>query len=195
MDIQEAKKILSDNIAFSVIADFADKIINELALKRDAKILDVGTGAGNMAIALAINGHAVITGEPEDDDSDYSKQDWLTNAQKVSVDHLITFKPFSAENMPFENESFDAVFLFGCFHHIHEDKRHAALKECVRVSNSNGMLCIFEPNQTGIELIRQIDPDHPDAADIPHYMQGMNLSMENKKGEMFDAFILKKITL
>ena len=77
---------------------------------KDAKLLDVGTGEGNMAITLALNGYQVITGEPEDDHSVYSKKDWEGKAKKLHVDQLITFKSFNAESLPFENGMFDAVF-------------------------------------------------------------------------------------
>ena len=36
-----------------------------------------------MAITLALNGSSVLTGEPEFDESEYAKQDWLNNAKKV----------------------------------------------------------------------------------------------------------------
>lgn len=62
MNIEEAKEILSPEYGFT--ADFTNMIIQELELPEDAKILDVGTGAGNLAITLAINGYKVLTGEP-----------------------------------------------------------------------------------------------------------------------------------
>ena len=56
-----------------------------------------------MAIILALNNYNVLTGEPKGDNTEYAKRDWLTNAKKVNVDHLITFVHFNAEDMSFEN--------------------------------------------------------------------------------------------
>ena len=192
MDIIQAKEMLNEDLPFQVTLDTADRIIKELDLSKNARILDVGTGAGNMAATLALNGYSVITGEPEDDESLYSKKDWAGKAEKLQVDHLITFRAFNAENMPFEKGMFDAVFLFGCFHHMPEAVRTDAINECLRVTTPAGILCLFEPTETMVKLIRKSDPDHPDAADPGKYTAGMNVSTEIKTGDLFTAYILRK---
>ena len=45
--------------------DFISIVISHLKLKKDSKILDIGTGQGIMAVSLAVNGYEVTTGEPE----------------------------------------------------------------------------------------------------------------------------------
>jgi 16S rRNA A1518/A1519 N6-dimethyltransferase RsmA/KsgA/DIM1 with predicted DNA glycosylase/AP lyase activity len=100
MNIEKAKKVLGKEFGFS--DDFANAVIEELRLPKNARILDIGKGLGNMAIVLALNGYRVLTGEPEADDSVYAKQDWLANARKAGVDHLIEFQSFEAKSMPFD---------------------------------------------------------------------------------------------
>ena len=190
MNIREAKEILGDEFRFTV--EDTDRIIQHLKLRKDAKILDVGTGLGNLAIALALHGYRVLTGEPADDDSIYAKQHWHRNAEKVGVDHLIEFKAFDAKQMPFEDNTFDAIFFLGTFHHIDEDSRVDVLQECIRTSKANAVICLFEPNQSCLKIIKEIDPSHPEAADPAEHAQGLNLESQKIEGTLFDAFILQK---
>jgi ubiquinone/menaquinone biosynthesis C-methylase UbiE len=188
MDIKDAKEILGSEISF--IFDFIDPIIKSLKLEKNAKILDVGTGQGRMAIILALNNFHVLTGEPEGDNTEYAKRDWLMNAKKVNVDHLITFIHFNAEDMSFENESFDAIFLLGALHHI--ENISSAFKEFIRITKPRGIICIFEPTPKRIEAMRKRFPSHPDAIDPRTYTKNYNLLVDVKNGSFFDAFVFKK---
>jgi len=189
MNIFEVKELLGEE--FSYIFDITNPIVQELELDKNAKILDVGTGEGRMAITLALNGFEVLTGELESDESEYGKKDWLSSAKKAEVDHLITYKPFNAEKMPFKDEYFDAIFISGALHHIEDEQ--AAFNESVRVLNSNGIICIFEPNPRGLAIVRaNKSPEHPDASDPRNYNKESNLSVEIKKTSFYDAYIFHK---
>ena len=190
MNITEAKKILDDTFRFTV--GDTDNVIQQLKLPKDAKILDVGTGGGNLAITLALSGYRVLTGEPAHDDTIYAKQAWHENAKKVGVNHLIEFEAFDAKDMPFEDDTFDAIFFFGSFHHIEEDSRVKALQECVRTMKAHAIVCLFEPNQNCIKIIMELDPSHPEAADPNDHAGGLDLESQTIEGTMFDAFIFKK---
>ncbi len=188
MDIKEAKKILGNE--FSFMFDFINSVVQGLGLDKDAKILDVGTGQGRMAIILALNNYKVITGEPKGDNSEYAKRDWLNNAKKVNVDHMITFMHFNAMDMSFEDGAFDAIFLQGSFHHV--DDKVSAFKEFIRETKPNGIICIFEPTPRGINAMRKRFPSHPDAVDPRNLAHNYNLYVEVINGSFFDAFVFKK---
>ena len=176
MDIEELEDVLGNEFAY-IYKDIIP-VIHDLKLEKTAKILEIGTGMGRMAITLALNNYKVITGEPENDETEYAKQDWLESARKVKVDHLITYIPLNAEDMPFENYSND---------------REAALKECYRILKLNGIVCVFEPNSDAIKFIQDNkNPTHPDAVDPRNYVQELRFTSELIKRPFYDTHILRK---
>jgi 2-polyprenyl-3-methyl-5-hydroxy-6-metoxy-1,4-benzoquinol methylase len=190
LDIGQAKDILGKQ--FGLIFEDANTVIQYLKLPHHAKILDVGTGKGYFAIILALNGYNVLTGEPESDNSIYAKQEWLSNAQKVGVDHLINFRALDAQDMLFDDNMFDAIFFFGVLHHIDENMRKKVLQESVRISKPQAVICFFEPNQDGMKIIKEHYFSHPEPADPREYVQELNVSLQKKTGVFFDAFIFHK---
>ena len=184
MDLEKIKKILGEEFRFN--SDFILEVIERLNIRKDAKILDIGTGQGVMTICLALNGYHVITGEPEGE----NWANWRRSAKKVGVEDLITFKYFKAENLPFTNAEFDAIFIYISFHHI--DDKDKALKECIRVVKKNGIIIIFELTPKGVEEVRKRYPFHPDAVDPRTYTKSLPLNIEVIEHRNINAYIFKK---
>lgn len=164
--------------------------LNEVSLSKDAVILDVGTGVGISAIFLALNGFKVITGEPKTDNSVYAKMDWESNAKRFGVSKSISFQAFNAAQMPFQNDSFDAVVFFGTLHHIDEKMRTYAIEEGLRVCKERGSILFFEPTADTILKIRHKFPEHPLAANPKNYLN-TERDIKHIKGEMMDVYIVK----
>lgn len=184
MNLEEVKEILGEE--FSYNAEFISEVIETLNLKKNARILDIGTGHGTMAILLALKGYHVITGEPEGHDW----ADWRDSAKKVGVEDLITFKYLNAEELPFPNTEFDAIFVYGSFHHIGD--KVAALKEFIRVVKQDGTTIIFEFTPEGIEEIRKTFPSHADAVDPRDYSKNLPLTLDVTEHGNINAYIYKE---
>jgi len=185
MDFSEAKGILGDD--FSRDADFLSSVVSKLKLVKNSNILDVGTGRGQMAILLALHGYHVLTGEPEG----ANWGDWKTPAKKVNVEDMITFKPFNAEKMPFEDASFDAIFLYATFHHI--GNKELALSEFLRVMKPKGTLIIIELTDEGVEVVRKRWRGHPDAVDPRAHTKDLNFEIKVIESKYLNAYIYSRV--
>jgi len=184
MNLEQAKKILGEE--FSRDADFLYSTVGKQKISKDAKILDVGTGRGHMAIILALYGYKVITGEPEGT----FWADWRSSAKKVNVDDMITFAPLNAENLPFEDSDFDAIFLYTTFHHI--DNKERAFNELMRVLKYKGILAIIELTDNGVEVVRERYRGHPDAVDPRDYTKNLDLEVEVIESRHLNGYLYKK---
>ena len=60
------------------------------------------------------------------------------------------------------------------------------------ITKSNAVICFFEPNQNGMQIIMKVDPSHPEAANPSEYVEGLNLLEQKKEGVFFDAYIFRK---
>ena len=184
MNFKQAKEILGKE--FSRDADFICSVINNLHLSKDSIILDVGTGRGVMVIILALHGYKAITGEPEG----VYWADWKSSAKKIGVEEMITFQPLNAEKLSFNDNSFDAVFLYTTLHHINDRER--AIKELLRVTKPKGLLVIIELTDKGVELVRKRFRHHQDAVDPRDYTRHLGVKVDIIEGVNLNAYIYKK---
>ena len=184
MKFSHAKEILGRE--FSRDADFLNSVVTTLQLPKDSKVLDVGTGRGVMAIILALQGYNVITGEPEG----VYWADWNSSAKKVGVEDKITFRSVDAENLSFNDNSFDAVILYTTFHHINKRKR--AIHELLRITKPDGTLVIIELTEKGVELVRKKFRNHQDSVDPRDYTRDLAVKVDVIKSLNLNAYIYKK---
>jgi demethylmenaquinone methyltransferase / 2-methoxy-6-polyprenyl-1,4-benzoquinol methylase len=138
-DISNRYDFLNHFLSFGIDRIWRRKLISLLSLKHPQHILDVATGTGDLAIALAKLKPMKITG------IDIAVKMLDIAREKVTrrkLENIISFRPGDAEKIPFSDGSFDAVTVaFGVRNY--EDLLRG-LKEMHRVLKPGGSMMILE---------------------------------------------------
>lgn len=121
-------------------AEVLRRVIEAAEVEPGASVLDVGTGTGALALALARQlptGH--VTGV---DPTAEMLQRAQRGARQAGLAESIEFHCAPAEALPFPDASFDAVVSSIALHHTQVRK---SLREMVRVLKPGGRLSIADP--------------------------------------------------
>ncbi len=116
----------------------------------EAKILDIGTGKGHLAIAIARSGRKCTSIDISREEIRFAR----LNAIYAGVDDLIDFQLQDARRMNFPKESFDCVLTAAFFHHLAQSE--VALNEMLRVCKPSGELIISDLNEKGLKIMDEV---------------------------------------
>jgi ubiquinone/menaquinone biosynthesis C-methylase UbiE len=115
---------------------YPETLVDAIAsrLTPGARILDVGAGLGHLAVPLSARGFRVTAVEPA-----IRMLECLH--ERVRADRLsMTVNQAQAENLPFADDSFDAVLLADALHFIDSER---ASREMARVLGRKGQLAVL----------------------------------------------------
>ncbi|MBW7867567.1 MAG: bifunctional demethylmenaquinone methyltransferase/2-methoxy-6-polyprenyl-1,4-benzoquinol methylase UbiE [Brumimicrobium sp.] len=115
------------------------KAIRILKQSQPKNIIDLATGTGDFAIAsLKLNPKKIIGVDISDGMLEVGRQ----KIKKLKQENIISMIHGDSENLPFENDEFDALTVgFGVRNYEHLEK---GLAEMLRVVKPNGTLVILE---------------------------------------------------
>ncbi len=129
-------------MTFGVDVRWRKNVVKMVKAVKPEKILDIATGTGDFAIMLAEIKPEKIVG------LDISEGMLSVGKKKVKekgLEHLIEMVLGDSENLPFEDNSFDAVTVgFGVRNFENLDK---GLSEIYRVLKSDGIFVVLETSQ------------------------------------------------
>ena len=155
-------------------------------------LLDVGCGSGRASLPFAKNGVKVIG-------LDISEQMILRakhKSKKLGLNNRVDYVVGDSENLPFRQNSFDAVLAFGVLHHVPTPQK--MLQQMSKVLKNNGFYFGHENNKT---ILRPIFDsmmkisrlwieeagNHPLIAksELTHWAKQVNLNVKIKSSVFF----------
>ncbi|MBM7663105.1 ubiquinone/menaquinone biosynthesis C-methylase UbiE [Bacillus mesophilus] len=127
--------------------DMALPLVDALNIKPGMRILEVGGGSGQIATTLAKHWDvSVVTLEPWAESNEIQLY-----AASQGVENKVLQLKIKAQNLPFADHSFDAIFSIGSFEMI-GDERPKALSEMIRVAKPGASIGIAEPMCLPVEM-------------------------------------------
>ncbi|MFZ0173119.1 MAG: class I SAM-dependent methyltransferase [Acidimicrobiales bacterium] len=125
------------------------ELLDELDLRGDERVLDIGCGRGAVLIAAA---HRVPEGRVTGvdiwrlrDQTGNNRAATERNTRAEGVSERVELADADARHLPFPSESFDTVVSSLTFHNIQNtDERAKALREAIRVLRPGGQLRVVD---------------------------------------------------
>ncbi len=138
-DISPKYDFLNHFLSFGIDRNWRNKLVRVLGDRKPLAVLDVATGTGDLAIAISSLKPPRIAG------IDISEKMLEIGRQKIAdrgLNHMITLQQADAENIPFSDNSFDAVTVaFGVRNY---ENLEVGLREMQRVLRPGGVMLILE---------------------------------------------------
>lgn len=130
--------------------DYERKAVIKTAEPFYGEILEVGTGKGHFALALAEKGYNFTSIDISEDEQSIAS----LNLQYFGYSDLVDLQLCNAEKLPFEDGSFDIVLSVNTAHHF--DNPLKVADECIRVLSDSGKIVLSDFNSKGFDILDKI---------------------------------------
>jgi ubiquinone/menaquinone biosynthesis C-methylase UbiE len=116
----------------------------------EGDILEIGTGKGYFTLELAKAGYSFTSADISYDELNFA----LFNLEYFGLENQVILKIDDAENLSFENESFDIVFAINLIHHLKNPFK--AMDEFARVVKPEGKIVLSDFHEEGFKIMDKI---------------------------------------
>lgn len=123
--------------------------ILDKSLPISGEILEIGTGKGHFALALAKRGFSFISVDMSAQEQEIA----VLNIKYFGLEKNVVFKIENAEHLSFQDKGFDVIFSINVFHHL--EKPLAVLDEITRLLRPAGKVVLSDFNEKGLEIINR----------------------------------------
>ena len=127
--------------------------ILEKSLPLNGSILEVGTGKGHFAIALAQKGYHFTCVDVSQEEQKVARM----NVEYLGLQEHIDFTIADAGELSFNDGSFDVIFAVNMIHHLPDP--YKVMDEFTRVIRLGGKIIVSDFNRKGLDLVGQIHRD------------------------------------
>ena len=126
------------------------EVILEAAGKIIGSILEVGTGKGHMALALARQGHEFTSVDRDEEALRFAS----LNLAHEKLDSNAELLVMDSKELKFDDGSFENIIAVNFFHHV--DTGEIVLSEMDRVLKKDGKLILADFDEVGFEIIDRV---------------------------------------
>jgi len=205
MTITQLKKIIND-VEFNEDIEFIDRALRSLMIPQSSKVLDIGTGMGIMCSILTLHGFWVTTGQPKDYEEDghnleehnhqkdfYTgrKVKWQDVIKELAMTERVDYKNLNILDLPFEDDSYDLVFVYDVLQHI--DNIDKGIGECLRVARKGNRIFFIELNEKGVSMLNKKYNGDLDFIDMTERINSEEINLHIIRGELSNMYMLSEI--
>ena len=123
-----------------------DSILEE-AEPFSENILEVGTGKGHLALALAKQGFKFVTVDISQEEQNFARQ----NLKHLGLGDNVDFRIGNAEKLDFKANTFKTIICVNVLHHIKNPLK--IIDEFIRVLSLDGKIILSDFSKTGLGLV------------------------------------------
>ena len=154
-------------------------------------ILEVGTGKGHFALALAKEGYRFISVDISKEEQRIAK----LNLRYFGLEGSVDFRIENAENLSFQDKSFDIIFAVNALHHFINPYR--VIDELVRLIKSKGKIILSDFTKEGLEFMDKIhtsegrkhEVSNTTLADIERYLIEKSFKIDKASSKFQEVLV------
>ncbi len=157
--------------------------------------LDIGTGKGLTAMAMACRGLEVVSVDPDAEEQAIA----FLLAAEAGLEHHIRFFRGDASVLPYSEDHFGCAALVDVLHHLEDPG--PVLEETLRVLRPSGILILADFSREGFELVARVHREegrtHPVSGATPEsaaaFFLGKGFELTARRsGHMHEVIVLTK---